>query len=75
MDEDRGVHPIKEALKRAWPPMSQSKLARRMDIGVSTLNLYLSGKRTPPEGFYIAAAAVLGCEPDELRPAEEAAAV
>ncbi len=54
--------------------MSQAKLARRLDINASTLSLYLNGKSEPPDGFYIAAAAVLGCEPEELRPEESVAA-
>jgi len=74
MDDNRGVHPIKAVLKRTWPPMSQAKLARRLDINTSVLSLYLNGHREPPDGFYLAVAAILGCEPAELRPAEPAAA-
>lgn len=74
MSDTSRVHPIKEALRRRWPPMSQSKLARALDMDVSSLSHYLTGRRTPPEGFYIAVAQVLECEPDELRPVEEVAA-
>lgn len=80
MDENRGVangmqHPIKVALKRAWPPMSQAKLARRLDINASTLSLYLNGKGSPPpDGFYSAVALILNCNPADLRPKEEIAA-
>lgn len=54
--------------------MSQARLAGELQMNPSVLGMYLNGKRIPPEGFYIAAAAVLGCSPDELRPAEPAAA-
>jgi transcriptional regulator with XRE-family HTH domain len=74
MSDTDVVHPIKAALKRTWPPMSQAKLARRLDINTSVLSLYLNGHREPPDGFYIAAAAILGCEPADLRPREEPAA-
>lgn len=79
MDDTRGtgnevLHPIKAALQRRWPPMSQTKLARALDMNPSVLGLYLNGRRTPPEGFYIAAALVLECDPAELKPAETVAA-
>lgn len=74
MHDNEAVHPIKATLQRRWPPMSQAKLARALDMNPSVLGLYLSGRRVPPEGFYIAAAAVLGCEPDELKPQETVAA-
>jgi Helix-turn-helix domain len=70
MSETKGVHPIRAALARHWPPMTQAALARRLEMNPSVLGLYLNGKRVPPEGFYIAAAAVLGCDPDELIPRE-----
>jgi transcriptional regulator with XRE-family HTH domain len=77
MDDNRGVangvHPVKLALKRAWPPMSQAKLARRLDMNASTLGLYLNGKGTPPEGFYAAVALILNCDPADLRPTETVA--
>lgn len=68
------VHPIKAALRRVWPPMSQSKLARRLDMNASTLSLYLSGKGEPPDGFYTAVAELLGCDAEDLRPDQKAAA-
>ncbi len=74
VDETRGMHPIKMALANRWPPMSQAQLARRLDLNASVLSRYLNGHATPPEGFYGAAAAVLGCDPLELRPSEPAAA-
>lgn len=79
MDDTKGMpdgtHPIKVALKRAWPPMSQAKLARRLDINASTLSLYLNGKGTPPpDGFYTAVALILNCDPADLRPTEAVAA-
>jgi len=70
MSETRGMHPLRVVLQRQWPPMSQAKLARALEMNPAVLGLYLNGKRTPPEGFYIAAAAVLGCEPDDLKPRE-----
>jgi len=54
--------------------MSQAKLARALDMNPAVLGRYLNGKHTPPEGFYIAAAAILGCSPDELKPNEPVAA-
>jgi len=54
--------------------MTQQKLARLLEMNPSVLGLYLNFKREPPEGFYIATAAVLGCEPDDLRPKEPVAA-
>jgi transcriptional regulator with XRE-family HTH domain len=74
VDNNSTVHPIKAALRKRWPPMSQAKLARSLDLNPSSLTLILSGQRTPPEGFYIAAAGILGCEPDDLKPREVAAA-
>jgi transcriptional regulator with XRE-family HTH domain len=74
MDETRGVHPLKAILARRWPPMSQAQLARRLDMNASVLSRYLNRQATPPEGFYQAAAAVLGCNPDELRPQDPVAA-
>ncbi len=74
MDDTEGVHPIRAALRRRWPPMTQQKLARLLEMNPSVLGLYLNFKREPPEGFYIATAAVLGCEPDDLRPKEPVAA-
>jgi transcriptional regulator with XRE-family HTH domain len=68
MHNNDEVHPIRAVLQRRWPPMSQAKLARELDVNPSVLSLYLKFKRTPPDGFYAAAAAVLGCDPDELRP-------
>lgn len=73
MYDTDGVHPIRAVLQRRWPPMSQTKLARELDMNPSVLGLYLNFKRTPPDGFYVAAAAVLGCDPDELRPQEAVA--
>lgn len=67
-------HPIRVALRRQWPPMSQAALARKLDMNPSVLGMYLAGKRNPPEGFYLAAAAVLGGDPDDLKPAAEVAA-
>jgi transcriptional regulator with XRE-family HTH domain len=61
-------------LRRQWPRMSQAKLARALDMNESLLGLFLNGRRVPPEGFYIAAANVLGCEPDDLKPKESVAA-
>jgi len=74
MDETSGMHPIKLALAQRWPPMSQAQLARRLDMNASVLSRYLNGIASPPDGFYIAAAAVLGCAPDDLRPKEPVAA-
>lgn len=74
VDDNKVVHPIKAALLRRWPPMSQAKLARALDMNASSLSLILAGRREPPDAFYAAAAAVLGCEPDQLRPTETAAA-
>lgn len=68
------VHPIKAALKRQWPPKPQRWLAQALDMDPSVLGAYLNGKRVPPEGFFIAAAQVLECSPDELRPSEPIAA-
>lgn len=74
MHDNEEVHPIRAALRRRWPPMSQAKLARALDMNPSVLGLYLNFKREPPEGFYIAAADILGCSPEELRPPEPVAA-
>jgi transcriptional regulator with XRE-family HTH domain len=70
MPEDTGVHPIKAALKRQWPPMSQARLARELGMNQTVLNRWLNGLGEPPDGFYTAAAAILGCSPDDLKPAE-----
>ena len=74
MSETRGMHPLRAVLRRQWPPMSQAKLARALEMNPAVLGMYLNGKRTPPEGFYIAAAAILGCDPDDLKPEEAEAA-
>lgn len=74
MHDTDSVHPIKLALQRRWPPMSAAKLARHLDMNPSVLGQYLNFKRTPPEGFYIAAAEVLKCDPEDLRPTEPVAA-
>lgn len=74
MHQTSTVHPIKAALKRRWPPKPQRWLAQELNMDPSILGLYLNGKRVPPEGFYIAAAQVLECKPDELRPTESLAA-
>lgn len=74
MDNNSTVHPIKKALRNRWPPISQAKLARALDLNPSSLTLILSGQRTPPEGFYIAVAEILQCTPEELKPTETAAA-
>jgi hypothetical protein len=77
MHDTRAVspeHPIKAALKRRWPPMTQTRLAQELRMNPSVLGLYLKGTRIPPEGFYTAAAAILGCDPDELKPTEGVAA-
>ena len=71
VDDNRAVHPIKAALKRQWPPMSQARLARLLDVNPSSMTRILSGQQVPTEGFYIAAAAVLGCAPDDLKPDRE----
>jgi transcriptional regulator with XRE-family HTH domain len=67
-------HPLKVLLQNRWPRMSQSQLARRLDMNESLLSHYLAGRRTPPDGFYAAAAAVLECDPDDIRPPEPVAA-
>ena len=74
MSETRGMHPLRVVLQRQWPPMSQAKLARALDMNPAVLGRYLNGKHTTAEGFYIAAAAILGCSPDELKPNEPVAA-
>jgi ribosome-binding protein aMBF1 (putative translation factor) len=74
MVDNRGMHPIKVELARRWPPMSQAQLARRLDLNASVLSRYLNGIATPPESFYGAVGAVLGCDPSELKPSEPAAA-
>jgi transcriptional regulator with XRE-family HTH domain len=67
-------HPLKAALRRRWPPMSQAKFARLLDLNTSQLSKYLSGERQPPEGFWKAAAEVLGVDEGEIRPPAEGAA-
>lgn len=67
------MHPIKAALKRRWPPMSQAKLARDLDMNPSSLSLILSGQRIPPDAFYDVVAEILKCTPEELKPTEIAA--
>jgi hypothetical protein len=74
VDDNGRVHPIRAALQRRWPPMTQTKLAQELDMNPSVLGLYLNFKRTPPEGFYIAAARVLECDPGELKPQQPVAA-
>lgn len=74
MHDTSVVHPIRTALQQRWPPMSQAKLARALEMNEGVLGLYLNFKRTPPEGFYLAAAAVLGCDADDIRPKEASAA-
>ena len=54
--------------------MSQAKLARRLDINASTLTRYLNGHEKVPEGFWRAAAEVLGVDESEIRPPVEGAA-
>jgi hypothetical protein len=74
MHDNASVHPIKAALQRRWPPMSQAKLARALDMNPSVLGRYLNGQGTPPEGFYIAVAAVLGVDIETITPQEGVAA-
>ena len=70
----RAGGPIRAALARQWPPMSQVKLANELGMSQSVLSAYVNGRRVPPEGFILAAARVLGCDPDELRSGETVAA-
>ncbi len=74
MHDTRGMHPIKVALSQRWPPMSQAQLAIKLQMNPSVLSRYLRGSGEPPDGFYIAAAEILGCEPSDLRPRTPAAA-
>jgi len=66
-------HPLKVALRNHWPRMSQSKLARLLDMNATQLNKYLSGERQPPDGFWAAAARVLGVDETEIRPPKDEA--
>ena len=59
-------HPLRQALKRA--DMSQSRLARALDMNESLVSHYLSGRRTPPEDFYLRAANILGVQPEDILP-------
>jgi DNA-binding transcriptional regulator YiaG len=68
------VHPLKRHLRERWPPMSQAKLARLLNMNAAVLNHYLSGRRVPPNGFYAAAATELGVDEQSIRPQESAAA-
>jgi hypothetical protein len=72
-------HPIKAALKQQWPPMTQAKLARELDISEGTLGHYLrqplGRNRRPPAGFYTACGRILNKDPDALRPPDDPAAL
>jgi transcriptional regulator with XRE-family HTH domain len=74
MHEDGSVHPIQAALRRQWPRMTQTRLAKELGISETLLSKYVRRVAQPPEGFFIAAAAILGCTPDELKPEEGVAA-
>jgi transcriptional regulator with XRE-family HTH domain len=69
-----GTHPLQVAIRRQWPQMSQAKLARRLDINESTLSRYVRGREKVPEGFWRAAAEVLGVDEREIRPTAETVA-
>ncbi len=68
------LHPLKVVLRDRWPPMSQAQLARALGVNESLISHYLNFRREPPEGFWAAAAAVLGCDPADIRPSEPVAA-
>ena len=65
-------HPLKVVLRNRWPRMSQSRLARQLDMNESVLSHYLAGRRQPPDGFYAAAAAALGVSEESVRPEPDA---
>lgn len=62
------LHPIKTILRNRFPRISQAQLARRLDMNEAVLSRYLTFKADPPDGFYDAAAAVLGVPAADLRP-------
>jgi transcriptional regulator with XRE-family HTH domain len=68
------THPLKVHLRNRWPRMSQAELARRLTMSETQLSHYLAFRRTPPDGFYIAAALVLGVDAADIRPQESQAA-
>lgn len=65
---------LKRKLREHWPPITQSRLARRLDIPESTMSRILSGQQKPPADFYVNVSALLGCDVSEIEPAEGVAA-
>ena len=43
MSETRGMHPLRVVLQRQWPPMSQAKLARALEMIPNTAPFDVSG--------------------------------
>jgi transcriptional regulator with XRE-family HTH domain len=68
---EQRVHPIKVILRNRFPRMSQAQLARRLDMNEAVLSRYLTGKSTPPDGFYTAVARELEVTVSKVRPAAE----
>jgi transcriptional regulator with XRE-family HTH domain len=71
MQTEPRVHPLKLLLQSHWPRISQSQLARRLNIADATVHRYLTFKQKAPDSFYAGAAALLGVTEAEIRPTSE----
>lgn len=65
---------IKRKCGENWPPITQARLARRLDIDSTAFNRILAGTRKAPDGMYERIAEILGCPLDEIMSSPEAAA-
>lgn len=62
-----GQHPLRPFLRARR--LSQSQLARRLDMNESLLSHYLAFRRTPPADFYARVADVLAVPVESITPA------
>ena len=65
-------HPLKRLLRKRR--LSQSRLARLLDLNESLLSHYLSGRRMPPEDFYPRVAELLEERIEDIVPDDGAGA-
>lgn len=64
---------IRQRCRDNWPPISISRLARRLDMDATALSRILDGDRNVPEGMYEKVAQILGCELSDILSSEIAA--
>lgn len=57
---------IRQRCRDHWPPITQARLARRLDLDATALSRMLSGERRVPEWLFQRIAEIFGCDVADL---------